>query len=143
MRNTQSRSSYIGQLVKGAGVAIVALSAHVEKGVANALSTDYTKESDQFKTDLTTRFSKVPSLTDIIQGCEKDTHLMDKEKTQNLSAREKFVSLANKRVSNAAKFISLIGNLSDKSNYLYTDQDARKIFSYLKRKLNGNLTGIH
>ena len=61
---------------------------------------------------------------------------MDKEKTQNLSAREKFVSLANKRVSNAAKFISLIGNLSDKSNYLYTDQDARKIFSYLKRKLN-------
>lgn len=49
--------------------------------------------------------------------------------------REKFVELAEKRVSKALKDIKLIGNLSNKSNYDYQDQDVKKIYSTLKKAL--------
>ena len=49
--------------------------------------------------------------------------------------REKFVRLANKRVNNAIKAIELIGNLSNRSNYDYTQDDAEKIFLALNREL--------
>lgn len=49
--------------------------------------------------------------------------------------RKKFVDLAEKRVSRALKDIRLIGNLSNKSNYSYTDQDVRKIHAALKKAL--------
>lgn len=51
------------------------------------------------------------------------------------SDRQKFVELANKRVSKALHDIQLIGNLSNKSNYHYTDNDIAKIF----KALNGEL----
>ena len=50
--------------------------------------------------------------------------------------REKFVELAEKRVNKAIKSIDLIGNLSNRSNYSYTDQDAKKIVSALKKSLD-------
>ena len=46
--------------------------------------------------------------------------------------RDKFVELAEKRVRRALKDIKLIGNLSNRSNYSYTDEDARKIYKVLK-----------
>lgn len=49
--------------------------------------------------------------------------------------RAKFVQLANKRVSNALKAIQLIGNLSNKSNYDYTESDVQKIFKVLHDEL--------
>lgn len=49
--------------------------------------------------------------------------------------REKFVELAEKRVSNALKHIKLIGNLSNKSNYKYDQSDVRKITTALKKAL--------
>lgn len=49
--------------------------------------------------------------------------------------REKFVRLANKRVSNALKSIQLIGNLSNRSNYDYTEEDVQKIFRALQDEL--------
>lgn len=49
--------------------------------------------------------------------------------------RNKFVELANKRVNNAIKSIRLIGNLSNKSNYSYTEVDVKKIFSALQKEL--------
>jgi hypothetical protein len=49
--------------------------------------------------------------------------------------REKFVYLANKRVNNAIKAIKLIGNLSNRSNYHYTQDDVKKIFSALRREI--------
>ena len=52
--------------------------------------------------------------------------------------RAKFVQLANKRVSNALKAIQLIGNLSNKSNYDYTESDAQKIFKALQDELNAS-----
>jgi ribosome-associated toxin RatA of RatAB toxin-antitoxin module len=45
--------------------------------------------------------------------------------------REKFVELAEKRVFRAIKDIRLISNLSNKSNYSYTDEDVRKIIRAL------------
>lgn len=52
------------------------------------------------------------------------------------NSREKFVTLAEKRVSKALKDIKLIGNLSNRSNYKYTDEDVKKITSALNRALN-------
>ena len=46
--------------------------------------------------------------------------------------REKFIELTEKRVNRAIKDIRLVGNLSNKSNYSYTDQDVRKILSALR-----------
>ena len=50
--------------------------------------------------------------------------------------RDKFIELAEKRVSRALKDIKLIGNLSNKSNYSYTEQDVKKIYSALKKSLD-------
>ena len=50
--------------------------------------------------------------------------------------REKFVELAQKRVNKAIKDIKLIGNLSNKSNYLYTEQDVKKIIAALKKAVD-------
>ena len=49
--------------------------------------------------------------------------------------REKFVSLAEKRTANAIKQIKLIGNLSNRGNYEYTDSDISKIVKALKGEL--------
>ena len=46
--------------------------------------------------------------------------------------REKFVALAEKRVTKALNDMRLIGNLSNRSNYAYTDDDARKIYKALR-----------
>lgn len=48
-------------------------------------------------------------------------------------SREKFVDLAEKRVTKALKDIRLIGNLSNRSNYTYTEEDVRKIHLALKK----------
>lgn len=49
--------------------------------------------------------------------------------------RGKFVELAEKRVARAMKDIRLIGNLSNKSNYSYTDEDVRKIIKALESEI--------
>ena len=45
--------------------------------------------------------------------------------------RTKFKELAEKRVRRALKDLQLIGNLSNRSNYVYTEQDAKKIVKAL------------
>ena len=52
---------------------------------------------------------------------------MDREKD-----RQKFIELAEKRVTKVIKGIRLIGNLSNKSNYFYTDEDIKKILKALR-----------
>ena len=49
--------------------------------------------------------------------------------------REKFVDLAKKRVSKAMKDIHLVGNLSNRSNYDYTEDDVTKIMKALSDEL--------
>jgi len=50
--------------------------------------------------------------------------------------RVKFVSLAERRVNRAIKDIRLIGNLSNRANYRYTDEDVAKIVRVLKAELD-------
>ncbi len=47
----------------------------------------------------------------------------------------KFQELAGKRVNNALHAIELIGNLSNRSNYRYTDKHVEKIFGALESKI--------
>lgn len=49
--------------------------------------------------------------------------------------REKFMELAEKRVNKAVKTMRLIGNLSNKSNYDYTDELVNEIIGALEREL--------
>ena len=50
--------------------------------------------------------------------------------------RQDFKRLANKRVNNALKYIRLVGNLSNTSNYYYTTADVNKIFHALQGSLD-------
>ena len=50
-------------------------------------------------------------------------------------SREKFVELAEKRVVKAIKDLRLIGNLANKTNYSYTDEDVKKIIGALDTEL--------
>lgn len=50
--------------------------------------------------------------------------------------RAKFVELAESRVNRAIKDLQLIGNLSNRSAYEFTDEDVRKIFRALQRELD-------
>ena len=52
--------------------------------------------------------------------------------------RLKFAELATKRVNKATQAIRVIGNLSNKSNYEYTDQDVRSII----RELNAAVADV-
>ena len=49
--------------------------------------------------------------------------------------REKFVELAEKRVARSIKDIRLVGNLSNRTNYIYTSKDAEKIISALEKEV--------
>jgi len=52
-----------------------------------------------------------------------------------MSKREKFVDLAEARVSRALQSIRVIGNLSNRSTYEYTDDDVRRIVKALSAEL--------
>ncbi len=55
---------------------------------------------------------------------------MSKEK------RDRFVRLAVKRVNRAIKDIRLVGNLSNRAAYAYSDDDARKIAKALQKEVD-------
>lgn len=48
----------------------------------------------------------------------------------------KFIELANKRVNRAIKDIQLVGNLANKTNYDYTEEQARKILKALQQEID-------
>ena len=48
----------------------------------------------------------------------------------------KFVELANKRVNKALKDIQLIGNLANKQNYEFTNEQAKKIVRALQQEVD-------
>jgi len=48
----------------------------------------------------------------------------------------RFHQLAEKRVIKAIKAIRLVGNLSNRTNYSYTDEEARKIVSALQEEIS-------
>jgi hypothetical protein len=56
---------------------------------------------------------------------------MDKAESRS----EKFVRLAEKRTQRAVDSIRLLGNLSNRSNYEFSDSDVKKIFKALEDEL--------
>lgn len=49
--------------------------------------------------------------------------------------RERFVALAESRTDKALKAIRLLGNLSNKSNYDYTDEDVSQILKAIRAEV--------
>lgn len=49
------------------------------------------------------------------------------------SKRDKFVELAEARVNRAIKDLQLIGNLSNKAAYEFTDADIKKMFAAVQK----------
>lgn len=49
--------------------------------------------------------------------------------------RAKFLELANNRVNRAIKDMRLIGNLSNRSAYEFSEDDVKKIFRALQREI--------
>ena len=49
--------------------------------------------------------------------------------------RKKFVELAEARVNRTIKNIRLIGNLSNRGSYEYSEKDVREIFKALQKEL--------
>lgn len=49
--------------------------------------------------------------------------------------RERFVELAQARVTKATQMLRLIGNLSNPNNYAYSEEDAQKIFAALDTEM--------
>lgn len=52
------------------------------------------------------------------------------------SKNEKFVSLAEARVNKLIKSIKLIGNLSNKSTYAYSDAEVKQMFKAIQEELD-------
>lgn len=50
-------------------------------------------------------------------------------------SRENFVRLAESRTNKILKDMDLLSNLSNRTNYTYTEGDVRKIFDALSKKL--------
>jgi hypothetical protein len=51
------------------------------------------------------------------------------------SKREKFVRLAEARTNKTIKMLQLIGNLSDRRSYEYSDKDVSVIFNTIEKEL--------
>lgn len=51
------------------------------------------------------------------------------------SKRERFVRLAEARTNKIIDMIKLLGNCSSRTNYEYTDEDVKKIFTAIEREL--------
>lgn len=49
--------------------------------------------------------------------------------------RERFVRLAENRTNKLINMMRLLGNLSNRNNYEYSDEDVKKIFNTLEREL--------
>ncbi len=62
-----------------------------------------------------------------------ETADMDNERAGSVDRRTKFATLATKRVNRATHAIKTIGNLSNRSNYDWTEQDVKKIVRELRK----------
>ena len=52
-------------------------------------------------------------------------------------SRDRFVRLAEARTSRLLKDIALLSNLSNRTNYSYTEEDVKKIFTVIYNELKG------
>lgn len=66
-------------------------------------------------------------LLDVVQNMINTSYMRDK--------RAKFVELANKRVTKCIRDLKLVGNLSNRSAYDFSEDDARKIVRALQKEV--------
>jgi hypothetical protein len=59
-----------------------------------------------------------------------------KHREDQMSNRDKFIALAERRVNKALAQIQSVGKLSNRSRYEYSDEDVDKIISALKDEVN-------
>ncbi len=64
-----------------------------------------------------------------------ETLAIQSEEQMKKDKRAKFIELGEKRMANAIKHIRLVGNLSDKNNYVYSDADAALMLKALRSEL--------
>jgi len=57
--------------------------------------------------------------------------------------RDRFIKVGERRVNNALKSITLIGNLANKSNYEYSPNEVKKIEKALKTELDNTMDKFH
>lgn len=55
--------------------------------------------------------------------------------TKNETKRDRFVRLAEARTNKILNMLKLLGNCASTSNYEYTEEDVRKIFSAIEREV--------
>ena len=78
----------------------------------------------------------------INQVCYLNTGFMETKKTNKAihlthrDPRERFVTLANSRVTAAIQQLRLVGNLANKKNYQYEPEEAMKIVRALQKELD-------
>ena len=60
---------------------------------------------------------------------------MPTRKTGNDEKRQRFERVAEKRGSDLIRRIRLLGNLSNRSNYAYTERHVRHLFTTIEREL--------
>ncbi|MBQ4531332.1 MAG: hypothetical protein IJA36_12120 [Lachnospiraceae bacterium] len=60
---------------------------------------------------------------------------MDNVQKQNNDKAENFVRLANKRTNKILEDIEILGNLANKNQYEYTDEQVEKIFNAIEKEL--------
>lgn len=66
----------------------------------------------------------------------KPKKVADRESSAVRNPRERFVSLANKRVESAIQQLRLVGNLANRKNYEFTDAEGKKIVRALQAALD-------
>jgi hypothetical protein len=55
--------------------------------------------------------------------------------SQKSTRRERFEKVAARRTQKVLDFLDILANCSNKTNYEYTDEDIRKMFSAIKEKM--------
>jgi len=60
----------------------------------------------------------------------------DDEQRSGKSKADRFTRLAQARTTNVLRSIRILGNLSNTSNYSYTPEQVRKIFSAIRAQLD-------
>jgi ABC-type Fe3+-hydroxamate transport system substrate-binding protein len=63
-------------------------------------------------------------------------NFVDTEAKNLRNKRKKFEDIAVRRVNRVIKEIRLIGNLSNRSSYEYTEEDVKKIVKALQREVD-------
>jgi hypothetical protein len=61
---------------------------------------------------------------------------MATNKSGSNTKRENFIRLAESRVTRAIESLRIVGNLSNRSNYEYDEEDVKKIINTLQEEIN-------